>query len=304
MIYKDDNYIHTTQTTMSKIGILAISLSVVLLIGIAIAYHYKGRPSLDVKHASPEQIQQWLKDALNGNAEAQSSLGLSYRYGDGVKQSYKESAKWYRMAAEQGDDDAQFVYASSCLGGLGVDQDGVEALKWLRRAALHGNEGSKTILSNYTVQDGEQETNSALVTLKLTEAVKRSLTTWASVFVDEARKAAEHGDALAQYRLGYYYNTGFRGIEKNQDEAVKWYRKAAEQGNADAQYALGACYVEGVGVTKDLQIAYGWILVAKSGGSKAASSYAGNLEQSLTPSEVREATTWAKEWKPQGNPHK
>ena len=45
-------------------------------------------------------------------------------------------------------------------------------------------------------------------------------------------KAAERGDANAQYRLGNCYA---EGMEKNDAEAVKWYRKAAEQGNDDAQ---------------------------------------------------------------------
>ena len=34
-------------------------------------------------------------------------------------------------------------------------------------------------------------------------------------------------------------------------EAAKWVRKAADQGNAKAQYAMGLMYNDGVGVTKD-----------------------------------------------------
>ena len=47
------------------------------------------------------------------------------------------------------------------------------------------------------------------------------------------REAAEQGNAIAQFCLGYC-----KGIEKNYEEAVKWYRKAAEQGNDDAKKAL------------------------------------------------------------------
>jgi TPR repeat protein len=51
------------------------------------------------------------------------------------------------------------------------------------------------------------------------------------------RKAAEQGNAPAQYSLGVMYEDG-RGVTKDESEAVKWYRKAAEQGDADAKDAL------------------------------------------------------------------
>ena len=65
------------------------------------------------------------------------------------------------------------------------------------------------------------------------------------------RKAAEQGNAAAQYNLGYCYQYG-QGVEQNYQEAVKWYRKAAEQGNAAAQCNLGICYYKGQGVERDL----------------------------------------------------
>ena len=51
------------------------------------------------------------------------------------------------------------------------------------------------------------------------------------------RKAAEQGDADAQYNLGYSYSNG-EGVEKDEEEAVKWYRKAAEQGYEKAKKIL------------------------------------------------------------------
>jgi TPR repeat protein len=48
------------------------------------------------------------------------------------------------------------------------------------------------------------------------------------------RKAAEQGDADAQFNLGDMSNTG-EGVTKDRSEARKWYRKAANQGQADAQ---------------------------------------------------------------------
>lgn len=44
-----------------------------------------------------------------------------------------------------------------------------------------------------------------------------------------------------QFQLGEDYHYGYNGKIKDYAEAAKWYRKAAEQGDADAQWALGLC---------------------------------------------------------------
>ena len=62
-------------------------------------------------------------------------------------------------------------------------------------------------------------------------------------FLDEddlikwCRKAAELGDADAQYNLGVMYSEG-HGVPQSNAEAKVWFEKAAEQGNEDAQSIL------------------------------------------------------------------
>ncbi|HBK82066.1 MAG TPA: hypothetical protein DDZ41_00460, partial [Flavobacterium sp.] len=58
-----------------------------------------------------------------------------------------------------------------------------------------------------------------------------------------------------QYVLGEMYEYGF-GVQKNFDEAVKWYQKSVEHGCAKSQYALGSMYDLGFGVDKDSQKAF------------------------------------------------
>ena len=41
------------------------------------------------------------------------------------------------------------------------------------------------------------------------------------------------------------------GLAKDEDEAARWFRKAADQGNAWAQYSLGKMYERGIGVARD-----------------------------------------------------
>lgn len=75
--------------------------------------------------------------------------------------------------------------------------------------------------------------------------------------VELLRRAAEQGNADAQYNLGdcYYYG---EGVAQDYAQAVYWYRQAAEQGNAWAQYNLGVCYAEGLGVDRDSKQAESW----------------------------------------------
>ena len=42
-------------------------------------------------------------------------------------------------------------------------------------------------------------------------------------------------------------------ISENEQKTVEWYLKAAEQGNANAQYIIGYCYQHGLGIKKDEQ---------------------------------------------------
>lgn len=58
-----------------------------------------------------------------------------------------------------------------------------------------------------------------------------------SPLITEYRKAAEQGNAIAQYNLGVCYQYG-NGVPKNQAEAINWYKKAAKQGDIKASQAL------------------------------------------------------------------
>jgi TPR repeat protein len=71
------------------------------------------------------------------------------------------------------------------------------------------------------------------------------------------RKAAEQGNAKAQFNLAVMYDSG-KGIRQDYAKAVKWYRKAAEQGNAKAQFNLAVMYDSGHGVLQSSAAAADW----------------------------------------------
>ena len=86
-----------------------------------------------------------------------------------------------------------------------------------------------------------------------------------SLSADELIALANNGDVEAMELLGMAYEAGedneyvgISGIEKDFEEAVKWYRKAAEQGFDSAQHSLGNCYYFGHGVDKDYVKAVKW----------------------------------------------
>ena len=83
------------------------------------------------------------------------------------------------------------------------------------------------------------------------------------------RKAAEQGDAIAQYNLGIAYTTG-EGVGKDEFQAAAWFRKAAEQWLASAQYNLGVAYAEGNGLVKDEAQAVAWFRKAAEQGDSDA----------------------------------
>jgi TPR repeat protein len=77
--------------------------------------------------------------ADQGDAEAQSNLGMLYARGQGVPQDDAEAAKWWRMAADRGDVYQQFNLGVMYENGQGVPKDYVQAHKWFELAAVQGD---------------------------------------------------------------------------------------------------------------------------------------------------------------------
>jgi TPR repeat protein len=112
-------------------------------------------------------------------------------------------------------------------------------------------------------------------------------------------KAAEQGDAVAQFNFGVMYQTGI-GVPQDNAEAVKWFRKAAEQGDAKAQFALGMMCDQGKGVQRDSVQAYMWLSLAaaKDGNTR---SLLDSIARGMTPNQIADAKKLAAAWKPTAN---
>lgn len=132
--------------------------------------------------------------------------------------------------------------------------------------------------------------------------------------IREARKQKDYAKALelclsipddtyAQYYLGLMYELG-QGVDKNQEEAAKWYKKGAQQDDSDCQYEIGRLYHYGEGVEKDYSEAIKWYKDAAENGSDYAQTALGFLyvNGEGVPQNYKEAAKWLTEAAVRGNP--
>jgi TPR repeat protein len=127
----------------------------------------------------PTALRIWSGLAEQGNAKAQTYLGLMHARGHGVPRDDIEAVQWYNRAAEQGFAAAQTNLGYMYATGRGVAKDDVKAVEWYRKAAAQGNALGQRKLGNM-YRDGRG------VAKDDAEAVQ-----W-------YRKAAAQGDAKAQ----------------------------------------------------------------------------------------------------------
>ena len=249
-----------------------------------------------------EAVKWYRRAAYQGLAASQYSLGLAYANGNGVGQDYLEAARWYLKSAEQGDVDAQYNLAGLYAQGLGVAQDLAEAEKWWIKAAAQGDDQAKKCLQAlYSAAAGQNSSGRSPAGSPghtgggssgshghedSDELLKRGIdyfygNSGLRQDYSEAmrlwRRAAELGNAEAQFRLALDgYDQG-RGLAQNYEEAAIWYRKAAEQGRADAQSSLGFLYLCGRGVKKDGAEAVKWFRMAAGQGDSSAQYELGEI---------------------------
>ena len=111
----------------------------------------------------------------------------------------------------------------------------------------------------------------------------------------ELKPLAEQGDAKAQYSLAFLYDTGL-GVDRDYEEAAKWYLKSAEQGVPNAQHNLGVIYAGGKEIPQDLVQAYFWFDVAAAAGWDTAVQNRNVTGSNMTAEQIAEAKRLTQEW--------
>jgi len=90
--------------------------------------------------------------------------------------------------------------------------------------------------------------------------------------------AVNSNHAGLQYCLGCAYLKG-EGVLQDFSQAATWFRRAADQGDADAQFALGRTYQYGLR-HDDYSIAASWYFLAADQGHSGAAFELGSLYES------------------------
>jgi TPR repeat protein len=155
--------------------------------------------------------------AEHSNPEAQYRLGYMYNtinFSNGVPWDNSQAIYWYNKAAEQGNADAQIDLV--VMYSNGATKNDTKSVYWRNR--LEENVGINII----------QRANAFYNTFKHSNFL-RAFALY--------QHLAEHGDARAQYRLGYMYYQGW-GVDKDHTQAIYWYKKAADQGDDAAKQSL------------------------------------------------------------------
>ncbi len=190
-------------------------------------------------------IQFFQRASELGDCSSQLELGNWYFY---VKEEFSQALKYYGLAAEQGNGKALYCLGEMYATGKGVEVNTEKSITYFRLAAKAGSGKAQFELGmfNFTLKNFTQ----ALHFFAL---------------------AAEQGHVFANHNAGYIYKEGQSG-EKNIRKAFTYFKRAADGGDEDSQNQLGVWYYygeEGV-VEKDLDEAERYFtLAAKQGHSQA-----------------------------------
>lgn len=194
------------------------------------------------------------RQAEQGNAEAQNTLGILYRDDRSVLKDDAQAVASFRQAAEQNYARAEANLADMYIEGKGVPKDEELSVYWLRKAAEHGDAESQVALSRMYFNG--------------IFGVRKDV----ALGLQWMMKAADGGYDVALYEMGRTYESGLRGMSTDKAKAIYWYQQAAERGNIAAQLWLGEKFASGDGVPKDIDKARFWL-------RKAADHDEGNIMQ-------------------------
>ncbi len=225
------------------------------------------------------EVESYKKDANQGNADAQYSMGWLYSYGQyGLAKDDRKAVGWYQKAANQGYAPAQNNLGLAYQWGYGIEKKIEEAVRLYQLAAEQNAPYAQCNLGYCSEHGYGIEQN-------LDKAIQLNIL------------AANQGYIEAQFNLGVYYRFG-RGIESDEVEAIRMFDLAAKQKhvlaqnllsptseitneekefkdtaiclyylafyerNAEAANSLGDMYHNGVGVSKNLEEAKRWYELA------------------------------------------
>lgn len=201
-----------------------------------------------------------VKEALYG-------LATCFKFGLGVHRSNRNAIKYLILSADEGYSLAQEFLAKKYMAGDEVEK----ACHYFTLAADNGSVDAQYYMF-LLFKMGHVPQDTAVKYLKL---------------------GAENGMAKAQRCLGELYFFGNLGLPEDKTMAFDWCMKAAQQGDSEASYCVGLSYLNGDGVDKNNEEAIRWLRVAAQADYiDGQLDLARALLREKTESSFKEATEW------------
>lgn len=254
-------------------------ISLTLLVGIiALCVDAQTIDNFSLAHKLYEQGEMELYEEYLEKAGYEDNIDAIYemaRYRENC-QNYTAALSWYEVAAKRGHREAIKSLVKVYSYGNAF-KDSTKAQYWLTELSKERNTdlllflGDLNVtLSNYSkaieyyteaLEAGEAKGAFGLSVIYISNNKAKDVS---NEFADEGkalemcRKAAEMGNAEAQYNLYVYYNKGCI-VQADREKKIYWLRKAAENGIAVAQYEMARLYDEGKEVHKDRAVSDYWL---------------------------------------------
>ena len=196
------------------------------------------------------------KQAKKGHAWAQAQLGVEFRDGHLVAQSFYDAVRWYRKAVAKGNPIAMLKLSSCYRKGSGCSRDLVEARTWAQKATIF-DQFKNTAINQLSIigvdyhESGDHDEAQSTLSAILEMDIENVATT-----------------AETQYNLGcLYYNL------QEYPSALKWFTAAFLHQDHDAACdAMDCCWQ-----LKRLAEAKFWMAVATRTNAKPGDVYDGDV---------------------------
>ncbi len=236
----------------------------------------------------------WKRAALSGDSD--SAFMISEVIPSEQLAPLTQRTHWVRLGAYLGNSDAQHSLADSLMQQVRVKKmpDFRQIYFWLSLS-----ESSQKKMNIYKNEYTQLKFISSLLTEEEINELNALISAWRPMVVKSEglaawlQKQASSGGADDQYFLGQLYESGIlisrnmksatdwykissqnsggdasfklgqmfaSGEPPNWVEAQKWFSLAAEQDNSEAAARLGILYFNGLGVDRDLEKAFFWLL--------------------------------------------
>ncbi len=206
-----------------------------------------------------------------GLAIGQHKLALAYYSGRGVAKDEEQARIWWERAARQGHAQAQYNLGALLWSEDGAYQDTDAAIKWFRKSSDAGNTQASDFLETILPQQNAMQSARPLETPNtdpdplINNLLERAASAYQLQEYENAyshwKKAADLGNAIAQYQLSRLYREG-RGVDQDFTRAYHFTQLSAKQKLSHAQYQLALYYIEGEQTGKNETLALYWMQLA------------------------------------------